>query len=139
MDDQTDTIRRRIGSEREQLGRNVEEIEDRVKNATDLKTHFNKNTGLVLGAVVAGGFLLSLACRSSVTVDADDRSVSRAEPNRPPSKHVRRVFETLDNILEGLIAVASGKVVSFVAGAIPAFKEHYDGIDEERGRSTVVR
>ena len=54
MDQETDKIKQHIDTEREQLGRNLDEIEYRVKRATDLKGHFDKNTGWILGAAVAG-------------------------------------------------------------------------------------
>jgi len=37
VDDKTNEIKQRIDEEREQLGRNFDEIEDRVRGATDLK------------------------------------------------------------------------------------------------------
>lgn len=65
MDEETNKIKQHIDSEREELGRNLDEIGYRVRSATDLKAHFNKNTGLILGAAVAGGWLLSMAFRKS--------------------------------------------------------------------------
>ena len=65
MDEETNRIKRYIDGEREELGRNLDEIEHRVRTATDLKAHFDKNTGLFIGAAVAGGFLLSRAFRES--------------------------------------------------------------------------
>jgi hypothetical protein len=55
MDEKVDTIKRHIDAEREELGRNLDEIEYRVKSATDLKAHFDKNTGLILGAAAFAG------------------------------------------------------------------------------------
>ena len=65
MAEETYKIKQHIDREREQLGRNLDEIEYRVKKATDFKTHFDNHTGWILGAAVAGGFLLSLAVRAS--------------------------------------------------------------------------
>jgi hypothetical protein len=147
MDEETNKIRQQIDIERDQLGRNLDEIEDRVKSATDLKAHFNKNTGLVLGAAVAGGFLLSLALRKSSRSDRTwngesdserERSASTATPStRPASRHIRRVTETIDNIFEGLVAVASDKLQSVVANAVPGFQTQSDTLDRQRGRSSV--
>jgi len=143
VDEETSTIEQHIDNEREQLGRNFDEIEHRVKQATDLKTHFDRNTGWILGAAVAGGFLLSRVIQKP--------SASESGPRREPipaerptnaanprfSSHLSRVSETVDNIFDGLVAVVSDKLHSFVADAVPGFREQYDAIDRQRGRSSV--
>jgi len=138
VDEETNRIRRHIDTEREQLGRNLDEIEDRVKEATDLKTHFNKNTGWFLGAAVAGGFLLSRAFPAKHgSVDIPQSSRNAMLPSLP--SRLDRVSETLDDIFEGLVAMASYKLQSFVSDAIPGFKEQYDAIERQRGRSSMHR
>lgn len=150
MDEETDRIRQHIDSERQQLGRDLDEIEDRVKSATDLRAHFNKNTGLILGAAVAGGFLLSVAFHKSPsapggmsTWESDSRergimgTAAAAQLKASVPKHLHRVTETLDNIFEGLVAVASDRLCSFVADAVPGFRTHYDALERQRGRSSV--
>ncbi len=145
MDEETSKIKHHIDSEREQLSRNLNEIEDRVRNATDLRAQFNKNTGWILGAAVAGGFLLSFTLgRSSKTVDSSNKSelrnISAGRGGQPPqrmSAHLHRVSETLDDIVAGLVALASDKLQSFVADAVPGFREQYDAISRHSGRSSV--
>jgi len=145
MDEKTDTIKRHIDAERVELGRNLDEIESRVKNATDLKAQFKKNPGLILGAAAAGGFLLSLAFRKSSNSDSrqsgESVSAKESNPNKPAqraprvSKHLHRFSETLDNIFDGLVGVASAKLQSFVADAVPGFQEQFDVIDRQRKSS----
>ena len=145
MDEETSTIKQRIDNEREQLGRNLDEIEDRVKKATDLKTHFDRNTPWILGGAVAGGFLLSrLFHKSSASghpprgeANATERNSSSPNPRSP--SHLSRLSETLDDIFEGLVGVVSNKMHSFVAGAVPGFGEEYDAIERQRGRASGVR
>lgn len=148
MDEETNKIREHIDYEREQLGRDLDEIESRVKSATDLKAHFNKNTGLILGAAVAGGFLLSLACRnsspsSSATTPWESNprervaNTSTTQFKSSASLHLQRVSETLDDIFEGLVGVVTDKVYSFVADAVPGFRAQYDAIERQRNRSSV--
>ena len=148
MDVKVDTIKRHIDAEREELGRNLDEIESRVKNATDLKGQFKKNTGLILGAAAAGGFLLSLAFRKSSNSDSrqSGESGSRKESNARTlvapsahgvSKHLHRFSDTLDNVFDGLVGVASAKLQSFVADAVPGFQEQYHANDRQPGRSPV--
>jgi hypothetical protein len=145
MDEKLDTIKRHIDAEREELGRNLDEIEYRVKNATDLKAQFNKNTGLILGVAAAGGFLLSLAFRNSSNSDSrqsgesgstkESSANTLAPPTHRVSKQLHRFSETLDNIFDGLVGVASAKLQSFVADAVPGFQEQYDVIDRQRKSS----
>ena len=54
MVQEADKIKQHIENERESLSHNLDEIEYRFKDATDLKAHFERNTGLILGAAVAG-------------------------------------------------------------------------------------
>ena len=145
MDEETSTIKQRIDNEREQLARNLDEIEDRVKKATDLKTHFDRNTPWILGGAVAGGFLLSRLFHKSSRSghpprregNATERNTSSPNPRSP--SHLSRLSETLDSIFEGLVGVVSNKMHSFVAGAVPGFGEEYDAIERQRGRASGVR
>ena len=138
-----ETIKQHIDDERQQLARNLDEIEYRVKKATDFKTHFDRNTGLFLGAAVAGGFLLSRAFRRPPSSRAGSRwepsptelNSNMAIPRSP--RHLSRVAETVDNIFEGLVGVVSDKLHSFVADAVPGFREQYDAVERQRGRSSV--
>src|SRR4030095_1230940 len=146
MDEETNRIKQHIDTEREELGRNLDEIEYRVKSSTDLKAHFNKNTGLILGAAVAGGFFLSLAFRKSSNSDSNQGEESTstrelkantlAQPTLGVSKHLHRFSETIDSIFDGLVGVACGKLQSFVADVVPGFQTQYDGNDG--GRLPVV-
>ena len=143
MDEETKTLKQHIDTEREQLGRNLDEIEYRVKKATDLKTHFDRNIGWILGAAVAGGFLLSRVFSKSYESEdgrrwepnATERDTNMAIPRS--RTHLSRVSETLDDIFEGLVGVVSNKLHSFVADAVPGFEEQYDAIERQRGRSSV--
>ena len=145
MDKETSTIKQHIDNEREELGRNLNEIEDRVKKATDLKAHFDRNTGWILGGAVAGGFLLSrLFHKSSASggtprweTNATERNTPTANPRSP--SHLSRLSETLDSIFEGLVGVVSNKLHSFVADAVPGFGEEYDAIERQRGRASAIR
>ena len=148
MDEETDKIVRHIDTQREQLGRNFDEIETRVKRATDFKAHFDKNTGWVLGAAVAGGFLLSFAFGKSSASggssnrESDSQALSAnisAQPKFPVATHLRRVSDTVDRIIGGLVGVVSAKLHSFVADAVPGFREQYDAIERQRGPSVHYR
>jgi hypothetical protein len=143
VDEETSTIKQHIDKEREELGRNLDEIELRVKHATDFKTYFDRNTGWILGAAVAGGFLLSAIFRKSPRDESPWEPTSaednvRVTRSRVPT-HLSRVSETLDNIFAGLVGVASERLQSVVADAVPGFREQYDEVQRQRGPSSVHR
>jgi len=144
--EETDKIKQHIDEERENLGRNLDEIEFRFKDATDLKAHFARNTGWFMGAAVAGGLLLSLAFRKSPTSGSADTdwvpdakgpgAIKRAASSRFVSTHLNQVSETVDHIVAGLVGVFADKLQSFVAEAVPGFQDQYNGA-KQRGRSSV--
>jgi hypothetical protein len=143
VDEKTSTIKQHIDDEREQLGRNLDEIEYRVKKATNLKNQFDRNTAWILGAAVVGGFALSRLLRTSSASEGGPRWQPNATEHntnvitpRSPT-HLSRVSETLDDIFDGLVGVVSDKLHSFVADAVPGFRKQYDAIEGQRGRSSV--
>lgn len=58
MDEKPDQIMSHIESQRDQLGRNLNELESRVKSAADWRMQFNKNPMLMMGVALGGGMLL---------------------------------------------------------------------------------
>lgn len=59
MDAQSEQIIKDIQEKRERLGDNITELENRVRDAADWRTYFNRNPWLMMGAAAAGGFLMS--------------------------------------------------------------------------------
>lgn len=58
MDEKPDQIMSHIESQRDQLGQNLNELESRVKGATDWRVQFDKNPMLMMGVALGGGLLL---------------------------------------------------------------------------------
>ena len=67
MGQTTDQITSDIDQSREQLKSNLQELETRVKSATDWRAQFQKHPGRMVAAALVGGVLLSslLGTRSS--------------------------------------------------------------------------
>jgi len=59
-----------------------------------------------------------------------------ARTTRFVSEHVNRVSETVNDIVAGLVGVFSEKLQSFVAEAVPGFREQYDST-KQRDSSSV--
>jgi len=58
MDEKPDQIMSHIDSQRSELGRNLSELETRVKGATDWRVQFDRNPMLMMGVALGGGLLL---------------------------------------------------------------------------------
>ncbi len=143
-----------IENERRRLGQNIDEIEDRIKGATDLKGYFNRNTGIFLGSAVAAGVIVSVALRKrrhrqESAEDEDQLEGMPAEPSihsrqsmkepvrRFADRHKERIMDTFDSIVDGLIGVACGKIVSFIADSVPSFKSEYNAHQRDRSWSSI--
>ncbi len=59
MGERADAIEREIEQERVELGRNLEELEHRVKEATDWRVQFDRHTGGMMALAFSGGLLLA--------------------------------------------------------------------------------
>jgi len=58
MDERPDQIIGHIEAQRDQLGRNLNELETRVRQSTDWRTYYDRNPMLMMGAALGGGLLL---------------------------------------------------------------------------------
>ena len=68
MGQTTDQIASGINQTREDLKSNLEELEARVKGATDWRSHFRNHTGPMVVAALVGGALLSAVIGKRSTV-----------------------------------------------------------------------
>lgn len=58
MDEKPDQILGHIEAQRDQLGRNLNELETRVRENADWRTWFDRNPMMVMGAALGGGLLV---------------------------------------------------------------------------------
>jgi len=59
MDQTTDQIEAHIETTRENLGANLQELEQKVKSVTDWRRQFRENPMRMLGVAFGGGILLA--------------------------------------------------------------------------------
>ena len=59
MDEKPNEIMQRIESQRDRLGQNIQELERRVKETTDVKAQFERHPMVAVGLAFGGGLLLS--------------------------------------------------------------------------------
>jgi len=70
-----------IEQQRDQLGRNLNELENRVRRSTDWRTYYERNPMMTLGAALGGGVLLGAALGGT-----SDRSRNRRTPSKLSAK-----------------------------------------------------
>jgi hypothetical protein len=139
-------IERHIERTRSELGENFDELQSKVKQATDWKVQFGRHPWTGLAIAFAGGVTLSaLAARSSAHPDrGTDISRDRgAEQNaypvkRPFAAQSNKAMQTWDNIKRALVVVAGMGLKRVFDEALPGFREEFHKAEREgaaRGNS----
>src|SRR5262245_4396317 len=82
MDEKPDQIIDHIEQQRDRLGRNLNELESRVRRSTDWRTYYDRNPMLILGAALGGGLLLG----ATLAPDSDRRSSRHYRISFPRNK-----------------------------------------------------
>ena len=59
MDAQSEQIVKDLEDKRVRLTENLTELQNRVRDATNWRTYYNRNPWLMMGAALTGGLLLS--------------------------------------------------------------------------------
>jgi hypothetical protein len=159
MDEKPDQIIDHIESQRSQLGRNLDELENRVRSTADWRTHFDRNPMLLMGVALGGGILLGSIVGGRSSSSSGHRwsssrhragssstsypSASYATGTSSPSAfaHQRqKASETIDQVKAALIAFGITKAKDFLQEAIPGFGGHLAEAERrtgyETGRST---
>jgi hypothetical protein len=155
MDEKPDQIMSHIESQRDQLGRNLNELETRVKGATDWRVQFDKNPMLMVGVALGGGLLLGSIVGGAKKRSGSSRanwssssrnygvptgyttgasnlssagsSSSSSSTTSPAVREQRKkASDTLDHMKAALIGFATAKVKEFMSEALPGFNQHLD-------------
>lgn len=152
MGEKSDQILEHIESQRDQLGRNLEALETKVKRTTDWRAHFDDNPWLMLGAAVGGGLILGamVGGRSSSSSSSSSYPGSRYTSGvssagssgalgfaSPATAQARQhASETIDKIKAALIAFGTAKAKEFLAQSVPGLEQHLMG-DDSPGPSSA--
>jgi hypothetical protein len=93
VDEKSDQIIDRIESQRDALGRNLDELEHRVKETTDWRKQFDRNPMLLMGAALGGGIMLGAMTAGNASRSAKPSwssskySAASASPPAPTASH----------------------------------------------------
>lgn len=148
MDEKPDQILGHIEAQRTELGRNLNELETRVRRGTDWKTYFDKNPMMMLGVALGGGLLLGTAVgRRNQHRGTRSRSSSLSSPalgfasagtmssssgSRLMAAQRHEVSETLDHVKAALVGFGIAKAKDFMCHAIPGFDQHLSEAEQKR-------
>jgi hypothetical protein len=122
-----------IEDTRADLGANLQELEQKVRAATDWKQHFRNNPITMVGVAFGGGIMLAAMLGGRKHRRGRDfaRAATGAETNGNPSYAPHKAIETLDTIKDALIGVAATKVKNFVGDIVPGFHDEMKRCEEK--------
>jgi hypothetical protein len=138
----THEIEREIRDSREDLGRNLNELEDKARELADWRSHYRNHHGAFLGAAFAVGAVAAMVAvpassgRSRVHSLADTdtshdpyttRHSQPATRNATLARVAREVNETWGQIADALLRTASTRAMQFVAELVPGVREQFEG------------
>ena len=107
MGAKSDQIVTEIDAQRSRLGRNLVELETRLKGATDWRAHFEKHPFTFTGVAFGAGLLIGAWVRGN----------RRGQPfyGQVPPAYEKQVSTTMDHIKGALIAFGAAALKEFVS------------------------
>ena len=147
MGEITNKIEQEIREKRDNLGRNLDELEDKARELTDWRTHYRNHSAAFLGAAFGAGMVLGLAAvgrrqasRAYTDHDIHDIDVSH-DPYGDRSRRqavggstgrgtgtaaraLRQVGDTWEQIADALVRTASSKAIELVGEFVPGFRDN---------------
>jgi hypothetical protein len=128
-------IEAHIDQTREQLGSNLQELEQRVEAATDWQRYFRSRPAAFLGAAFAAGAVLGMmtpdrrARRASAAGDQNDLRYSAG----PSSSD--RVLDIWEIVKDAAISLAAARLTEYVDGLVPGFGDQYHRAEQQSFRT----
>jgi hypothetical protein len=147
MGETPDEIERHIYEKRNELGENINELQQKLKTAVDWRAQFDQRPMTLLGLAFGGSLLLSMFFGGRQN---SHRSSSRSSRNRgrresQPSNYggniraqewENKADSTWDNIRGAALAVVGSRLGSLMEEVLPGFQEHYRRRQYERSSTT---
>jgi hypothetical protein len=121
MGEKSSEIIDEIETSRNKLGENLSDLESRIREAANWRTHYERHPYVFMGAALGGGLLLSrilLGGRGSngATVRHDARHQALARERGPAA-------EILDKVKSALVVYGAAKVKELLREILPGFQE----------------
>jgi hypothetical protein len=139
MDESLSEIEREIRAGRQQLGRNLNELEMKAKQLTDWRTYYRNNPMLLLGLALGGGLVLGAIAggtRSSRGEDPSDKTAGRSPRGSTAGRQIEDTWQIISNALLGL---GAAKVMEFVSQVVPGFTDHLNRSSRNESPESAAR
>src|SRR6202049_1029312 len=122
MAETQDQIEKHIQSTRSELGNNLQELEYKVKQATDWRKYFERNPMTLMGLAFGGGVLLAsmLGTKNGAASIVTQEQYGK---NSLPGSRNNQVADTWSTLKGALIVLAGTKVRNLLNEALPGFSE----------------
>ena len=123
MDESPDQIEDHIRSTRQELGNNLQQLENRLKDATNWRVQFERHPWALLGIAFAGGALLS----AGVGGRRRRGSYARQRWASPPSTDIQgekaesATSHIWDGIKKGLASAAGAHITALLSEIVPGY------------------
>lgn len=127
MDESPDQIENHIRSTRRTLGSNLEELENRVKDATDWRVQFGRHPAAFLGTAFAVGALLSIGFSGR---RPPQHEAAATRPHGHSGAAAPATGELGRQIATALVGVAASQIGTLLARAAIDFRRQ-----QKRARS----
>ena len=167
MGQTADQIRDEIDNQRQELGDNLQQLEQKVKETVDWRAQFEQKPMLGIGIAFGAGLLLSALAPSGGDKGSESQQSysagtaytpytsygsathadAQSQPShtvsspssKPRSPEMNEITETLDNIKGALLGLGATRLRSFLAEAVPGFHQEYEQARKERNGSPQTR
>jgi len=142
MGEAASQVRSEIEDQRDDLGKNLQRLESKVKRTTDWRTQFDERPMTMIGIAFGSGLLLSSLAGGGKERDyAETRRASEMGRSHEsnPSPERTEMSETIDNIRGALMGLAARELRSFMATAVPGFEQEYRETTDRRQATESTR
>jgi hypothetical protein len=126
MSQTPDDIASDIHRNRAELRSNLQELEHKVKSATDWRQIFAKHPGAMTGAAFGVGALLATMVGGRSRPEAEGQDGTHVTPTRKAQGSVSRqkhqAVQSWDNIKSAVVGLAATKVTRYLGELMPGFE-----------------
>ncbi len=134
MENTAKQIEDHIEQTRESLGSHLDELEQKVRNATDWRQQFRARPTTLLGLAFGGGVVLAVLLggpgRRSGKRQQAGPSASSETPMRTGQRS-DKVLEAWDNVKGALIGVATTRLLDYAREAFPRIRKKTENSENE--------
>jgi hypothetical protein len=138
MGEKTDEIEQHIREQRRELGQNISELQQKVKDTVNWRVQFEQHPMAMLGIALGSGLLLSGILGSRSRTNSASRVTERptwdselpvsSVASTPQYVSDDRSSRSWREIKTALIAVGAMKLGNFIDSVLPGFSDEYSKV-----------